>query len=142
MGTGNKMLDKHPIPGSTNTFSQQKPDKLQQCGPVPDLGEASVTPALRAATSLCILTEQYLQLLDLHSDCDAFSSPSVQSMAFILILLMTFMYIFAVAGTVMFASYSNSERTDLKYKQSFRYPEMYKSLAKTMILLIYLYELI
>ena len=34
---------------------------------------------------------------------------------------MTFMYIFAVAGTVMFASYSKSERTDLKYKQSFRY---------------------
>ena len=42
-------------------------------------------------------------------------------MAFILILLMTFMYIFAVAGTVMFASYSKSERTDLKYKQSFRF---------------------
>ncbi|CAH3138853.1 unnamed protein product [Pocillopora meandrina] len=42
-----------------------------------------------------------------------------KSMAFILILLMTFMYIFAVAGTVMFASYSKSERTDLKYKQSF-----------------------
>ncbi|PFX34971.1 Cation channel sperm-associated protein 2 [Stylophora pistillata] len=41
------------------------------------------------------------------------------SMAFILILLMTFMYIFAVAGTVMFASYSKSDRTDLKYKQSF-----------------------
>lgn len=42
-------------------------------------------------------------------------------MAFILILLVTFMYIFAVAGTVMFASYSKSERTDLKYKQSFRF---------------------
>ncbi|XP_022802655.1 cation channel sperm-associated protein 2-like isoform X2 [Stylophora pistillata] len=42
-----------------------------------------------------------------------------KSMAFILILLMTFMYIFAVAGTVMFASYSKSDRTDLKYKQSF-----------------------
>ena len=42
-------------------------------------------------------------------------------MAFILILLMTFMYIFAVAGTVMFASYSKSERTDLNYKQSFRF---------------------
>ncbi|XP_068752581.1 cation channel sperm-associated protein 2-like [Montipora capricornis] len=42
-----------------------------------------------------------------------------KSMAFILILLMTLMYIFAVAGTVMFASYSKSDRTDLKYKQSF-----------------------
>ncbi|XP_078367481.1 cation channel sperm-associated protein 2-like isoform X1 [Oculina patagonica] len=42
-----------------------------------------------------------------------------KSMAFILILLMTFMYIFAVAGTVMFSSYSKSARTDLKYKQSF-----------------------
>ena len=45
-------------------------------------------------------------------------------MAFILILLMTFMYIFAVAGTVMFASYSKSERTDLKYKQSFRFENL------------------
>ncbi|XP_015753936.1 PREDICTED: cation channel sperm-associated protein 2-like [Acropora digitifera] len=42
-----------------------------------------------------------------------------QSMAFILILLMTLMYIFAVAGTVMFASFSKSNRTDLTYKQSF-----------------------
>ena len=44
-----------------------------------------------------------------------------QSMAFIMILLMLFMYIFAVAGTIVFDSYSKSKRTDLKYKNSFRY---------------------
>ncbi|KAK3733236.1 hypothetical protein QZH41_002002 [Actinostola sp. cb2023] len=43
-----------------------------------------------------------------------------KSMAFIMILLITFMYIFAVAGTVIFDSYSKSNRTDLKYKESFR----------------------
>ncbi|EDO37246.1 predicted protein [Nematostella vectensis] len=42
-----------------------------------------------------------------------------KSMAFIMILLMTFMYIFAVAGTVIFASAAKSNRTDLKYKTSF-----------------------
>jgi hypothetical protein len=42
-------------------------------------------------------------------------------MAFIMILLMLFMYIFAVAGTIVFDSYTKSKRTDLKYKDSFRY---------------------
>ncbi|CAB3985670.1 cation channel sperm-associated 2-like [Paramuricea clavata] len=41
------------------------------------------------------------------------------SMAFIMILLMLFMYIFAVAGTIIFDSYSKSTRTDLKYRDSF-----------------------
>ena len=59
-------------------------------------------------------------------------------MAFILILLMTFMYIFAVAGTVMFASYSKSERTDLKYKQSFRF----ENLLVRMFLLSQFYDII
>ncbi|XP_028399254.1 LOW QUALITY PROTEIN: cation channel sperm-associated protein 2-like [Dendronephthya gigantea] len=43
-----------------------------------------------------------------------------KSMAFIMILLMLFMYIFAVAGTIVFDSYSKSKRTDLKYRNSFR----------------------
>ncbi|XP_057308446.1 cation channel sperm-associated protein 2-like [Hydractinia symbiolongicarpus] len=42
-----------------------------------------------------------------------------KSMVFILTLLGVFMYIFAVAGTVIFASYSKSTRTDLLYKNSF-----------------------
>ncbi|XP_020904901.1 cation channel sperm-associated protein 2 [Exaiptasia diaphana] len=42
-----------------------------------------------------------------------------KSMAFIMILLSTFMYIFGVAGTVIFDTYSKSSRTDLKYKESF-----------------------
>jgi hypothetical protein len=44
-------------------------------------------------------------------------------MAFIMILLMLFMYIFAVAGTIIFDSYSKSTRTDLVYRDSFRYVE-------------------
>ena len=43
----------------------------------------------------------------------------IQSMVFILTLLGVFMYIFAVAGTVMFSN--KSDRTDLEYKESFRY---------------------
>lgn len=35
-------------------------------------------------------------------------------------LLVLFMYIFAVAGTVIFDSYSKSDRLDLKYKDRFR----------------------
>lgn len=42
-----------------------------------------------------------------------------KSMAFIMILLMLFMYIFAVAGTIIFDSYSKSTRTDLVYRDSF-----------------------
>lgn len=42
---------------------------------------------------------------------------------------MTLMYIFAVAGTVMFASYSKSKRTDLKYKQSFRFDKNFCDLS-------------
>ena len=45
-------------------------------------------------------------------------------MAFILILLGLFMYIFAVAGTIVFDSYAKSGRQDLKYKNSFRYEVM------------------
>jgi len=42
-----------------------------------------------------------------------------KSMVFILTLLSVFMYIFAVAGTVLFDSIEKSKRTDLAYKQSF-----------------------
>jgi len=45
-----------------------------------------------------------------------------QSMVFILTLLGVFMYIFAVAATVMFSN--KSDRTDLEYKESFRYLNM------------------
>ena len=41
-------------------------------------------------------------------------------MVFILILLGLFMYIFAVAGTVMFDALDKSDRKDLRYKESFR----------------------
>lgn len=45
---------------------------------------------------------------------------------------MTLMYIFAVAGTVMFASFSKSNRTDLKYKQSFRFDQDFCHLSYEM----------
>eukprot|EP00794_Sanderia_malayensis_P009747 gene9747-10744_t len=44
---------------------------------------------------------------------------ALKSMAFILMLLATFMYIFAVTGTVMFKSHANSKRQDVMYKDSF-----------------------
>jgi len=50
-------------------------------------------------------------------------------MVFILTLLGVFMYIFAVAGTVMFSN--KSDRTDLEYKESFRYINMIVFLVVT-----------
>ncbi|XP_065060530.1 cation channel sperm-associated protein 2-like isoform X2 [Rhopilema esculentum] len=60
---------------------------------------------------------------------------ALKSMAFILMLLATFMYIFAVTGTVMFTSHHKSTRGDILYKYSF------SNLVKSLLTLFQLFTL-
>ncbi|PIK56711.1 putative cation channel sperm-associated protein 2-like [Apostichopus japonicus] len=57
------------------------------------------------------------------------------AITFIMLLLFTFLYIFAITGIIFFDTYTRSERQDLKYKDSFR------SLPRAMITLFQLFTL-
>ena len=46
--------------------------------------------------------------------------PHPQAMTFIMLLLLLFAYIFAIAGVIFFDTYTRSDREDLEYKDSFR----------------------
>eukprot|EP00112_Aurelia_sp_Birch-Aquarium-sp1_P010828 Seg2299.5 transcript_id=Seg2299.5/GoldUCD/mRNA.D3Y31 product="Cation channel sperm-associated protein 2" protein_id=Seg2299.5/GoldUCD/D3Y31 len=60
---------------------------------------------------------------------------ALKSMAFILMLLATLLYIFAVTGTVMFTAHSKSTRKDIHYKHSF------SGLVKSILTLFRLFTL-
>ncbi|XP_071964703.1 cation channel sperm-associated protein 2-like isoform X2 [Antedon mediterranea] len=62
-------------------------------------------------------------------------TKAFNAMTFIMLLLFTFAYIFAIAGVIFFDSYSRSDRKDLVYKDSF------KNLGRAMITLFQLFTL-